>query len=75
MFSQKTGFDLSKPGFLVKVRNIFQNVVCRNGTIINEQTMILREVQTFYENLYSSRDAELTEVALRHDVSNSGIKN
>ena len=45
-----------------------------NGTIINEQTTILREVKTFYENLYSSKDAELTDVDLKHILSNADIK-
>ena len=35
--------------------------------------MILREVITFYENLYSSKDAELI-VDLKHVLSKADIK-
>ena len=45
-----------------------------NGSIINEQTTILREVKTFHENLYSSKDVELTDVDLKHVLSNADIK-
>ena len=63
--------NLEKHHFTSKIT---PNLEKSNGTIINEQATVLREVKTFYENLYSSTDAELIDVDLKHVLSNAVIK-
>lgn len=63
--------NLEKHNFASK---IIPKIEKEDGTIIKDQYEILNEVKLFYENLYSDKDIDLTDINLNHLLSECKTK-